>query len=253
MAHSHADSAGQPWAGRHFDANRFSGDSGEAPERLIEALRDFREGGIAKSAVLDALRDARLLVPLVAHAGETGVDEHGRTIDKTQELSLVTVEGPDGRTVLPAFSSTVAMAAWKSDARPIPVDGRRVALAAAAEGTPIVVLDPTSETEFVLRRAMIRAVAEGTDWTPAWDDENVLRAVTAATAEFTEIRSVALVDGDPTASLAGPEVVVVLGLVPGLDQGAISSILAGVQSGWQASELIAERIDSLAVKLVAAG
>lgn len=252
MAHSHADSAGQPWAGRQFDANRFSGDSGEAPERLIEALARFRAGELDKATVLDALREARLLVPLVAHAGETGIDEHGRVIDKTQELSLVSVEGPDGRTVLPAFSSTAAMASWKSDARPIPVDARRVALAAASEGTPIVVLDPTSPTEFALRRAMIRSVAEGTKWIPAWEDPAVLNAVAGSTVGVSEIRSVEITDGDPAARLAGPEIVVVLGLEPGLAQEAVAAILTRVQAGWQSNEIIADRIDSLAIKLIAA-
>src|SRR5690606_14137168 len=98
-------------------------------------------------AVVDAFRNARLLIPLVAEAGDEGVNDRGVRVDKTQELSIVTVGGPDGRAVLPVFSSVATMAAWNDAARPVPADGRRVALAAASEGTDLVVIDPTSRTE----------------------------------------------------------------------------------------------------------
>jgi hypothetical protein len=246
------DSAGQPWGGRHFDANHFAGDSGEAPERLIEALRRFRSNEVGQADVVDALRDARLLVPLVAHAGETGIDEHGRLHDKTQELSLVTVTAPDGRKVLPAFTSTETMAAWNPKARPIPADGRRVALAAAGEGTPLLVLDPTSETEFAFRASALRAIAEATPWrAPADDDLLAAEFLTGLEGE-TLVRRMRLEAGDPTARLAGPEIVVVLGLAPGLGKEELGALVQRAQARWRLSALIAERVDSLGVRLVAA-
>jgi hypothetical protein len=246
------DSAGQPWAGRHFDANHYSGDAGQAPERLIEALRRFRSSEVGQADVIDAVRDARLLVPLVAHAGETGVDEHGRLHDKTQELSLVTVTAPDGRKVQPAFTSTETMAAWNPKARPIPADARRVALAAAGEGTPLLVLDPTSETEFAFRASALRAVAEGTPWLAPGDDDVLAAAFLAGLEGETLVRRMRLEAGDPTARLVGPEVIVVLGLAPGLGQGELNALVQRAQARWQSSALIAERVDSLGVRLVPA-
>ena len=43
--------------------------------------------------------------------------------------------------MLPAFTSVDTMRAWDPAARPIPASGERVALAAAGEGTDLVVLD----------------------------------------------------------------------------------------------------------------
>jgi hypothetical protein len=203
--------------------------------------------------VLDALRTVRLLVPLVAHAGDEGVTDAGLRVDKTQELSLVTVGGPDGRVVLPAFSSVQALARWNPDARPIPVDARRVALAAAAEGTELVVLDPASPTEFALRRPMVWALAQDAPWLPAVDDPAVADAFELSVADERAVAGLRLVAGDPRARLAGKELVVVLALVPGLDQDALRALMARLQERWGAHPLIAERVDSLAVRLTALG
>jgi hypothetical protein len=247
------DSAGQPWAGRSFDANFFAGDSGDAPERLIEALRRFRASELEQADVLEAVREVRLLVPLVAHAGETGVDEHGRRFDKTQELSLVTVSAPDGRRVLPVFTSTEAMAAWNPAARPIPASARRAALAAAGEDTPLMVLDATSSTEFVFRRPMLRAIAEGAPWVHPQRDQRIVSDFDRSISAMPAVRTVRILDGDPDARLSGPQVVVELGLVPHLTQGQLDEVLAGLQQRWQSSEAIADGVDSLGVRLVEAG
>ena len=71
-----------------------------------------------------ALHGARLLVPLVAVRGDEGVGAHGQLVDKTQELSIVTVAGPDGRAVLPAFTSVDAHAGVGSARAPDPDRGR---------------------------------------------------------------------------------------------------------------------------------
>lgn len=247
-----ADSAGRPWADRSFDANIFAGDSGEAPARLLEALRRFRAAELAQEDVLDAVRDARLLVPLVAHAGETAVDDHGRRFDKTQELSLVTVSAPDGRRVLPVFTSTEAMAAWNPVARPIPASARRAALAAAGEDTPLMVLDATSPTEFVFRRPMIRAIAEGAGWTHPSADPEIVAEFDRSIAQQRTIRALRLADGDPDARLSGPQVVVELELVPDLTRVELDDLLAALQRRWQQNEVIAVGVDSLAVRLTEA-
>ncbi|MEN9752471.1 MAG: hypothetical protein RL670_162, partial [Actinomycetota bacterium] len=91
-------------------------------------------------AVLAAFRDARLLIPLMATLGEGGEGVDGLKTDKSADLAIVTVEGPDGYEVLPVFSSVAAMNAWHADARPVPSDATRVALAAASENTTRVVL-----------------------------------------------------------------------------------------------------------------
>ncbi|MFB2582075.1 SseB family protein [Herbiconiux sp. P15] len=216
---------------------------------MLDALSRFHAADAGPETVVDALRGVRLLVPLVAHAGEEGVTDAGLRVDKTQELSLVTVSGPGGRTVLPAFTSVTAMSAWNPTARPIPVDARRAALAAASEGTELIVLDPGSPTEFALRRPAVWALAQGEPWIPAPRDPDVIDAFEFAARDEPAVAGIRLVDGDPEARLQGHEVIAVLALVPGLDQQSLDTLMARLQHQWAADPLIASRVDSLAIRL----
>jgi hypothetical protein len=247
-----SDSAGQPWQGRHFDHNPAADDDGSAPERLVEAIRRFRSNELGEADVVDALRGSRLLIPLVAHLGEAGTNDHGHTVDKSQELSIVTVAGPDGRTVLPTFTSVAAMTAWNPAARPVPAAAERVAVAAASESTDLVVLDPTSETEFVIRRPALWAIAQARSWTPCYLDEDVLRAFMTGAEREEAVIAVQLAPGDRGARLTGPELIVRLSLIDGLDRMALDAVVARLRARWSESELIAERVDSLKVQLVSA-
>ena len=249
---SSADSAGQPWAGRHFESNASSQDDGSAPEHLIEALRRFRSRELGEAEVVDALRTSRLLVPLVAHLGEAGTNDHGHVVDKSQELAIVTVTGPDGRTVLPVFTSVAAMQSWNPKARPVPAEALRVAVAAASEQTDVVILDPTSSTEFAIRRPALWAITQREKWTPSYLDEQVLGAFVAGAVGEAAVAAVQLEAGDPDARLAGPELVVRLELAPGLDAAALSALLERLQQRWAASEIIASKVDSMRLKVVAA-
>lgn len=245
------DSAGQPWAGRHFEANAFSGDDGSATPELAAAVAAFRAGTGAREAVVAAFRQARLLIPLVAHLAEAGVSDDGHVIDKKQELSIVTVAGEDGRTVLPVFSSVAAMQAWNAKARPVPADGSRVALAAAAESTELVVLDPTAESEFVIRRPALWALAKAETWRSPHTDPTVFEAFVASIGTEHSVLAVSLSDGDPEARLLGPEVLVRLVLVQGLTQAELDAVLARLAQRWAADDRIALGVDSLGVQLVA--
>lgn len=247
-----ADSAGVPWEGRHFEQNDWGSDDGSAPEKLVEAIRRFGSGDVGEAEVVDALRDVRLLVPLIAHLGEAGENEHGHTIDKSQELSIVTVAGPDGRNVLPAFTSVDAMRAWNPTARPVPVEAQRVALAAASERTDLVVLDPTSATQFVIRRPALWAIAQSEPWLPSYLDPHVEKAVTDATADILEVLDLSVEPGDPHASLAGPELVIRLTLDRGLDAARLAELTTLVRYRLSVDELFATRVDSLTIQVVAA-
>ncbi len=242
-----SDSAGVPWEGRYFEQGASSDDDGSAPEKLIEAIRRFYAHDLGEADVVDALRESRLLIPLVAELGTDGVNEHGH--DKSQELSIVTVAGPDGRTVLPAFTSVESMARWNPKARPVPATAGRVALAAASESTDLVVLDPVSDTEFVVRRPALWALAQSESWTPSYLDASVLEAFMDAAEPEPSVVAVQLAPGDPQGRLAGPELIVQLSLREGLDQSALDDVLARLQERWASSDVIASRVDSLRVVL----
>jgi hypothetical protein len=241
------DSAGVPWEGRTFHENPGAGDDGSAPPRLLEAIRRFRAGELGVPDVIEALHDSRLLLPLIAERGDEGIGAHGRLVDKTQELSLITTAGPDGRPVLLAFTSVDAMRSWDPGARPIPIDAPRVALAAAAEGTPLIVLDPNTPTMFVVRRPALRAVATGESWRPSFDDPEVLQAVLDASAGEPDLVAVQLAPGDPTARLHGPELLVQLSVRGGLPPAELEGLIARLGERWSSDATIAERADSLSV------
>ena len=245
----HADSAGVPWAGRSFHHNPAADDDGRADPRLIEALRRFHTGEVGPADVVEAAHHARLLVPLIAVAGDEGIGVHGQQVDKTQELSLVTLEGPEGRAVIPAFTSVGAMSAWNSTARPIPVEGPRVAFASASEGSDAIILDPGSPTEFAIRRTAFRALATGAPWIPSFADPALRDSFWGSIADEPVVHAVQLAPGDPQSRLAGPELLVQLSLEPGLDGDGLHSLLFRLQEKWTADELIAERVDSIALRL----
>ncbi|MFT4220541.1 MAG: SseB family protein [Microbacterium sp.] len=254
--HAHscaADSAGVPWAGRSFHANPHADDDGAADPALLAALVAFRDGAGGAASVVDAYRAARLLIPLVAQAGgeerETG--PHGLEVDKTQELSIVTVAGPDGRHVLPVFTSVETLARWDQAARPVPADGVRTAVAAADDGsTDLIVIDPGSETEFVLRRPAVWAVAQRQPWEPAPESPEVFAALQESVGHELGVLDLTVAAGDPDARMSGPELVVRLHLIDGLDQGELDAILQRLAARWAADHRIAVLVDSLTVKLV---
>lgn len=248
-----ADSAGVPFAGREFRPNPAADDDGAADPRLTGIVARFRSGAATLPDVIAVLHDTRVLAPLVAERGADGTGPHGQLVDKTQELALVTVAAPDGRAALPVFSSVDALRAWNADARPIPVAASRVALAAAGEGTQLLVLDAGGPGELAVRRPAFRALALGEAWTPAWRDDDVLAALRRATSGEDVVRDARLADGDPDARLAGPEVVVELAVAPGLDRAGLDALVRRVTDAWAREEVVAERVDSIAIRLTRAG
>ena len=248
-AHNDGDSAGVPWKGRSFEANPHSGDDGSADPALLDALVRFRAGEGSQSEVIDAFRSARVLIPLIAEKGDEGVTPNGLAVDKTQELSIVTVASPDGRKVQPVFSSVTAMQKWDPSARPIPVDAVRAALAASAEDTDLIVLDPTSETEFVIRRPAVWAIAQGQPWDPSFLSPEVFTALQESVAHELAVVDVAVASGDPEARLHGPELIVILELIDGLERDVLDAVLARLAQRWASDDRIAVLADSLTVKL----
>lgn len=243
------DSAGVPWSGRHFEPNTRSDDDGSAPDVLRLALERFRAGTGSQTEVVDAVRECRLLIPLLAELGESGTDDTGLTVDKSQELSIVTVAAPDGRTAMPVFSSVDTMRSWNPVARPVPAAGTRVALAAVAEGTDLVVLDPGSPGSFVLRRPALWAIGRQEPWAPSPDDPELAEEFTRLLRDEPAVAGVRLQPGDPEARLSGPELLIELTLQDGLDRPALDALLGRLSARFAASETIAERVDSMGLRL----
>lgn len=248
----YTDSAGVPWQGRELKENPHANDDGSADSALIESLNKFRVGEASVHAVLDALAGARLLVPLVAKLEESEIGENGLQVDKSAELSIVTVQAPDGQLAMPVFSSVSAMNAWNPKARPVPNNLRTIALAAASEGNTRVVLDPMSETEFVIRRPLISALAQGFDWAEPAANPAVLEIVRACLEPMDEVLGFELSAGDPEFRLAGQELVIRLELSKGLEKSHLKAIEHTFFTQLADSQEFVELVDSVGVSFVAA-
>lgn len=257
-----ADSAGQPFEGRSFEPNPFQGDTGEADPSLAAALEKFTttrydssmediEGAFGE--VIRALHSARLLVPLIAEAGDYGVTDEGKVVEKSQELSVVHVEGPDGRGVAPFFSSVQTMSLWNPVARPVPVEASRAALATASEGLALMVLDPGSDHSLVLRRSALQSVATGEPYVSPLRDGTVHEALEAGWERHRDaVVSFTVHSGDISRTLSGPEVVVSLALVPGLSQELLTTILGEISASWTENPVLQARVDGLGIKVLQA-
>ncbi|MBZ4488630.1 SseB family protein [Microbacterium sp. cx-55] len=248
--HHSADSAGVPWEGRSFQENTHANDDGSADPTLLAALIAFRDGAGDQVAIVDAYRSARLLIPLVAGKGEEGVAPNGLTVDKTQELSIVTVAAPDGRRVQPVFTSVETLQRWDPAARPVPAEGLRTALAAVQDDTDLIVIDPTSDTEHVLRRPAVWAIGQGQPWEPSFHSADVYRGLQESIGGELAVLDLEIEAGDPTARLRGPELVVRLHLIDGLEKSELDAVLSRLATRWASDDRIAVLVDSLTVKLV---
>jgi len=269
------DSAGFPWEGRTFDhhGTAFADDNGDTPEPVQRAIANVRaavaklssaETAEGQLSALNELAEAharaiasftaeRFLVPLIAEAGDFGLTPEGKKVEKSQELSIVTVQAPDGRGAIPVFTSVQAMQQWNPLARPIPVPGAQVALAAGQEETDLVIIDPgAEETEFVVRRPLLEAFALGQEVLPSWADPGVIEAFETSVREEPAIVEVILAPGDPQGRLQGPETVVGLSLRPGLTREDLQDLTSRLQERWSLHHAIAHRVDSLALQLRAA-
>jgi len=245
-----ADSAGVPFEGREFRPHPYAGDDGRTPEQLAIALdRWAREhSSAAVSQVVEALRADRILVPLIAEAGDVGHTPEGRVVEKTQELSIVSVQGPDGQPVGLIFSDVDALQAWRDDARPQPAEAARAAAWALEESMTRLVINPTSANECLLRRGALIALITGESYIPPWEDPEVEAAIEQGLGETGTLMSIRSGwDVGP----AGPDLIVEVGLPPGLDTEQLRALQQSWATQWSASDVIARRVDGMQLALVA--
>jgi hypothetical protein len=247
-----SDSAGVPWEGRSFSENPYAQDDGLADSTLIAAIAAFQSRIGSLELVMTAFAEARLLIPLMANLGESGEGEHGLTVDKSAELSIVTVRTPDGQNGLPVFSSVESMKVWNPEARPVPNHGRAVALAAASEGNTRIVLDPMSPSEIVITRPAIAAIAQGLPWSHPAESPRVTELVAEVLSNLSQVDSFSLETGDPDSRLLGQELVISIYLEPGMADEDLKLLEQQLFMGLSESSDFVELVDSVAVRYLPA-
>jgi len=144
----------------------FAGDDGSGDPDLRRALAAYAVNPEQQIDVLLALQESRLLVPVVAVLGEAEVDESGLAHDKTSDMATALLTGRDGRQALLAFSGLDTLAAWREDARPVPVTAALAARSAIQEGAAALVLDVAGPTTYAVEGEVLGALARGWTLTP---------------------------------------------------------------------------------------
>jgi hypothetical protein len=224
----------------------FSDDDGSADAHLAQALIKFSRGKAPLADVVDALAYARVLIPVLSSGEERHIGKHGVEQDSVASTGVVAVQTPDGRAALPVFTDVDAMKAWNPDARPIPAEGPRAALAAVAEEWSTLIVNPGMETVLIPRPA-VWALGQGLEWKPAVVDGVVVADVREAVADAVnldaQLRQIEVVPG------RGAEIAIVLGLVAGLTQPELDALVRRVQSQLAHSDVVANRLDSLELRL----
>ncbi|MGW1158342.1 SseB family protein [Streptomyces sp. NPDC002513] len=188
-------------ANKNIPDSGFSDDDGTADPRLGAALAAWAEDRAAVGPVLEALRGARLLVPVVAVLGEVEEDENGLRREKTSDMAVPTLRAGD-RTALPAFTSTDALARWDPAARPVAVPLHRALQAAAHEKADTIVLDMSGPVPFELTGPALLALAEGRAGVDPLADPAVREAVRAAVAGEPSVVRAHLGPGEADGTLA---------------------------------------------------
>ncbi len=153
------------FAGTRIPESAYTGDDGSVAPGVTAALTAYDGGEATYAETLAVLQQARLLVPVVAVAGEVEVDEQGLAHDKTSDMATVLLTGRDGRNALLAFTGLEPLRAWDPQARPVPVGTALAARSAAQDGAEALVIDVAGPTRFVIEGDDLTAVAAG--WTLA--------------------------------------------------------------------------------------
>lgn len=166
---------------KNIPDSAFSDDDGAAAPELTAALAAWAEDRSAEPRVLAALKDARLLVPVVAVLGEAEEDENGLRHEKSSDMAVPTLQAGDRR-ALPAFTSVTALARWNPEARPVAVPLHQALRAAAHERADTVVIDLAGPVPYQLTGPALLALAEGRTSTDPLADPAVGAAVRSAVA-----------------------------------------------------------------------
>jgi hypothetical protein len=171
--------SGPDGRGRLLPDPGFAGDEGAAHPGLRAALAAYAVDPSRQLDVFLELQSIRVLVPVVALLGESETDQAGLVHDKSSDMATALLTGRDGRQALLAFTSLETLAAWRADARPVPVASAVAARSALQEGAAALVLDDAGPTTYAVEGPLLDGLARG--WTLARSTDDALAWIEPST------------------------------------------------------------------------
>lgn len=128
--------------------SEFPDDLGAADPALVDAIQkhSIAPGPATMAYVVETLRNARLLIPVVAVVTERAADGS----DKQSEIQQVYFTANDGRNATLSFSSIDSLHLWDPAARPIPQWGRLVAASVVELGHDALIIDFASSDRIAI-------------------------------------------------------------------------------------------------------
>lgn len=258
------DTGGQPWKGRNLGegtshTHQFKGDDGTTDTQLAETWEQWTRGEASEIDMIDALRNVRVFAPVVAQLSQAHITEDGLVSDKESDMALVAIQAPDGRKALPIFTNVDYLTTWHPEARPVAADMRKTALSAVEDDNQLIVINPGQEPVFVARRPAFWAIAKGEEWMPSYSDPAVQAELERIISDFPAITGIYAERGDGVNTTFrgkpvdggghGPELKIVLKLIPGLNREQLGQVLGAFQQQLAASSVISEKVDSVQIKL----
>jgi hypothetical protein len=198
----------------------YADDDGSAAPALTAALAAWAADRGKEPELIEALHTARLLVPVIAVLGEAETGEDGLRREKSSDMAVPTIQAPDGRRALPAFTSTAALARWRPDARPVAVPLHQALQALAHEQADTLLIDLAGPVAYELTGAALRTAARGPGAGKPLDDPEVRAALRAAVAAEPGVVRAHLTPGTDSDGTLG------LVLAPGADVARTAQALA---------------------------
>jgi hypothetical protein len=201
------------FTGAELPESDFANDDGSPDPYIRSVLRNYAQSATAESArnLLDALMDARLLVPVLAELDsmEDGVD-----------MTSVEFHSADGRRALLAFSGSDSLEAWDESARPIPRVAFTVAQSVLEQGLDALIIDVGGPVPTAIDGTLLSLLAIGPNREALLDE--TLDEVVAQLAQLPGVSSANWDDTDEevTITLAISEPIATLGT-------AITEVIAG--------------------------
>lgn len=217
----------------------FEGDDGSADAHLQNLLQAYSHGEVSLVSVVSYLATCRVLVPVLSPTVEKDVQMSHKVVSN----GIGILQAPDGRSVLPVFTSLDALKTWHPQARPVPNVMQKVALAAVSEYWPLIILDPAGPVPIELPRPAVWAIAKGQEWVPAIASGQVnaelLEELEKLVDLVSELSEVQVREGKRS------EIAVWLFFEKGMTKSQLELALWRIKEFIAHSTLVGERVDSL--------